>query len=65
LLNKKKAPAAPSMNEALPLVACIGGFLARKHDGEPGVKTIWRGLQDVQVSVQTIRTLREMGALQD
>ena len=65
LLNKKKAPAAPSMNEVLRMVARIGGFLARKHDGEPGVKTIWRGLQDVQVSAQTIRTLREMGALQD
>jgi hypothetical protein len=65
LLNKKKAPAAPTMNEVLRMVARVGGFLARKHDGEPGVKTIWRGLQDVQVSAQTIRTLREMGALQD
>ena len=65
LLNKKKPPAAPGMNEVLRMVARVGGFLARKHDGEPGVKTIWRGLQDVQVSAQTIRTLREMGALQD
>ncbi|WP_281249411.1 IS4 family transposase [Rugamonas rubra] len=46
-------------------MARVGGFPARKHDGEPGVKTIWRGLQDIQVSAQTIRTLREMGALQD
>lgn len=65
LLNKKKAPAAPGMNEVLRMVARVGGFLARKHDGEPGVKTIWRGLQDVQVSAQTIRALREMGALQN
>ncbi|WP_338844729.1 IS4 family transposase [Massilia sp. W12] len=65
LLNKKKAPAMPGLNEVLRMVARVGGFLARKHDGEPGVKTIWRGLQDVQVSAQTIRTLREMGALQD
>ena len=64
LLNKKKAPVAPGMNEVLRMVARVGGFLARKHDGEPGVKTIWRGLQDVQVSAQTIRALREMGALQ-
>jgi len=27
------------------------------------VKTIWKGLSDVHVSVQTIRTLREMGML--
>ena len=25
------------------LVARLGGFLARKGDGEPGVKTIWLG----------------------
>ena len=66
LLNKKKAPIAPApgMNEVLRMVVCVGGFLARKHDGEPGVKTILRGLQAVQVSAQTISALREMGALQ-
>jgi hypothetical protein len=34
----------PSLREAVRLVAQLGGFLARKGDGEPGVKTIWRGL---------------------
>jgi hypothetical protein len=24
-------------------VACQGGFLARKSDGEPGWRTLWRG----------------------
>jgi hypothetical protein len=39
------APAEPpSLREATRLVARLGGFLARKGDGEPGVKTIWRGL---------------------
>ena len=38
-------PAAPpSLREAVRMVAQLGGFLARKGDGEPGVKTIWRGL---------------------
>ncbi|MEG4342862.1 IS4 family transposase, partial [Microcoleus sp. A003_D6] len=23
----------------------LGGFLGRKHDGVPGVKTLWRGLR--------------------
>jgi hypothetical protein len=27
------------------LIASFGGFLGRKGDGEPGVKTIWTGLQ--------------------
>ncbi len=34
----------PSLHEAVHLVARLGGFLARTDDGEPGVKTIWRGL---------------------
>ncbi len=25
-------------------VAMLGGFLGRKHDGEPGWQTIWRGM---------------------
>jgi len=35
----------PSLHEAAHLVAKLGGFLARKSDGEPGVQTIWRGLR--------------------
>ncbi len=35
----------PSLQEATLLVAKLGGFLARASDGEPGVKTIWRGLR--------------------
>ena len=27
------------------MIATLGGFLGRKADGEPGVKTIWRGLR--------------------
>ncbi|MBC7859788.1 MAG: IS4 family transposase, partial [Burkholderiaceae bacterium] len=40
------------------------GFLARKGDGEPGVKTIWLGLKDVHVAVKTMRALRRVGAQQ-
>ena len=31
----------PTLNEVVRLVARLGGFLARKGDGEPGVKTSW------------------------
>jgi hypothetical protein len=34
----------PTLREAVRMVAQLGGFLGRKGDGEPGVKTIWRGL---------------------
>lgn len=36
----------------------VGGFLARKGDGEPGVKTIWFGLKDVHVAEKTMKLLR-------
>ena len=29
-------------------VARLGGFLGRKSDGDPGVKTLWRGYQRLQ-----------------
>jgi hypothetical protein len=35
----------PSLNEAILLVARVGGFLGRKGDGRPGTTVLWRGLQ--------------------
>lgn len=35
----------PTLNEAIKMVAVLGGFLGRKGDGRPGTETIWRGLQ--------------------
>jgi hypothetical protein len=59
LLAKKKLPAkTPTVNEVVRLIAKLGGFLARKGDGEPGAKTIWRGLDKVQTAAQTLRALR-------
>ena len=36
--------AAPGLRQAVQWIARLGGFLARRHDGEPGIKSIWRGL---------------------
>lgn len=63
LLTKKKPPTTPpTLNEVLRLIATLGGFLARKGDGEPGVKTIWLGLQRVMDAAATIQALREDAA---
>ena len=60
LLTKKKPPdKPPRLNTVLRLVAQLGGFLGRKGDGEPGVKTIWLGLQRVMDAVTTLQMLRE------
>ena len=34
----------PTIKEAVVMIAKLGGFLARKSDGDPGVTVIWRGL---------------------
>jgi hypothetical protein len=45
LKNAVKASSAPvTIYTAMIWVASLGGFLGRKRDGMPGVKTIWRGL---------------------
>jgi len=37
----------PSVRQAVRWIAQLGGFLARKNDGEPGTITLWRGLQQL------------------
>lgn len=59
LMKKKPSEKPPRLNDVLRLIAQLGGFLGRKSDGEPGVKTIWIGLQRVMDAVTTIQMLRE------
>ena len=42
----KPAPKTPpTLQEIIPMIAGLGGYLGRKHDGPPGPKTMWIGLQ--------------------
>jgi hypothetical protein len=60
VLNKLKPPdKPPTLNEVVRLVARLGGFLARKSGGEPGVKTIWLGVQRIIDFASGIRYFRE------
>lgn len=63
ILNKLKLPdKPPTLNEVVRLVARLGGFLARTGDGEPGVKTIWLGMQRILDFAAGIRFSRELQA---
>ena len=63
ILNQKRPPdTPPTLNEVVRLVARLGGFLARKGDGEPGVKTIWLGMQRILDFAAGIRFSRELQA---
>jgi hypothetical protein len=43
----------PPLHTCVRWIARLGGFLGRKHDGEPGVKTIWQGLRRLHDITQT------------
>ncbi len=63
ILNKEKLPSKPpSLNAVIRRVARLGGFLARKGDGEPGVKTIWLGMQRIIDFAAGIKFSRELMA---
>ena len=62
VLTKKPTPTLPPrLNEVMRRVAMLGGFLARKGDGEPGVKTIWIGLQRIMDFAAGVRFMRDSG----
>lgn len=51
--SRTPASAPPSLNQAVRAIAQLGGFIGRKSDGNPGVKTLWRGWQRLQDIVAT------------
>ena len=60
VLNRKAPPkGVPKLGEVIRLIAQLGEFLGRKHDGEPGAKTLWLGLRDVAVSVAVMQAMRD------
>ena len=64
VLLKKPVPATPpTLNQIIRLIATLGGFLGRKSDGEPGVKTLWLGLQRVTDFAAGLRYAREADRL--
>lgn len=62
ILNRKKPPKkVPTVREVVRLIAQLGGFLARKGDGEPGVKSLWLGIQRLRDFVFGVEHRRDLG----
>ena len=40
-------------------LAMLGGFLGRKHDGDPGWITIWRGVKELMIVLNARKLLRK------
>ena len=53
----------PSLEEAVCWIGRLGGHLARKSDGPPGVKTVWRGYQRIcdAADVYELLALQNLG----
>jgi Transposase DNA-binding/Transposase Tn5 dimerisation domain len=49
-------PTPPPLREMVRSLAQLGGFLARKRDGEPGIKTIWQGYQRLHEFIYAVDT---------
>jgi hypothetical protein len=39
----------PTIRQAMRWIGRLGGHLGRKHDGLPGVRTLWRGWRDLSI----------------
>jgi len=59
ILAKKKPPTQPpTIREVIRQIAMLGGFLGRKCDGQPGVKSLWLGFARVRDFVQGVEHMR-------
>lgn len=66
MFYKKIAPREepPKLGEVVLMVAMLGGFMARKHDGEPGVKVLWRGMNKLYTIIEyldMVNNVSDMG----
>ncbi|GHA05201.1 IS4 family transposase [Oceanisphaera arctica] len=59
-LRKAPSKEAPSLRTLIHLVASYGGYLGRKGDGEPGLKTLWLGLERCHDMVRAIQETKEL-----
>lgn len=50
----------PSIAQAVRWIGRLGGHLARKRDGLPGVRTLWRGLRDLSLLAAGFRAGKQL-----
>lgn len=53
-MRKSLPEKPPTVHELTIMLATLGGFLGRKCDGEPGVKSIWRGYSKLLNYIEAI-----------
>ena len=59
--DKKKPPNKPStLYEITRKLAMLGGFIGRKGDGEPGIKSIWQGYQKLMAYIEAVQVVQSL-----
>jgi Transposase DNA-binding/Transposase Tn5 dimerisation domain len=53
----------PTLQQAVRWIAKLGGFLARRLDGDPGIKTLWRGLRRLNDLAEAWQLSRQSSSL--
>jgi hypothetical protein len=61
LKNGRTVNPEPTVREVVRWIAQLGGFLARKSDGEPGSMTLWRGLERLSQITQGYQLAKTCG----
>ena len=57
----RKTPSKPpTISKITTWIAQLGGFLARKNDGPPGITHIWRGLQKLSDMISGLNVYRRI-----
>ena len=62
--SPKDVQAPPSRRERVRGVAQLGGFCARRGDGEPGLTASWQGTPRLQACIEAVETHRPVNALE-
>ncbi len=60
IVKNKKPKESPRLNDAIKMIASLGGYLGRKGDGEPGPKYIWIGLRRLADFTITYIKMKEL-----
>ena len=44
----------PTIGQCIIWIARLGGYINRKNDDPPGIKSLWRGLQQLNIMLKVI-----------
>jgi len=61
LRRLRRLPEACTIRAFYRNLAGLGGFLGRKHDGEPGWITLWRGFSQLALAVRVLESYKKCG----